>query len=362
MIVKNIIIILFFLIVNNVNAQSDFRPGFIINNSGDTIYGKIDYRGDLFLSNRCKFKGADNILHNYSPTDIKAYRFIEGKYYVSREVENKKVFLEYLINGEVNIYYLRDKSGDHYYIDKKDEPLTEIPYEEGIKSVDGKDVFYQSKKHVGILNYYMQDAPGFQSEIQSINELDHQNLIKLAEDYHNEVCKDEECIIYDKRLPFVKVSIEAYYGQTWFNDKYEINNSLKTPEIGSFIYFWMPRANEKFYFKTGLQLCQADYNGDKSAYLIFPTQIQYQYPHFKIQPKLFCGLNGYFIHKNISHWTIAIGGGLDYKFSNRISLTSNYTAEFLPVTLKIMEGLIPPSSEYAAFFSNSIYLGLKIDI
>ena len=144
----------------------------------------------------------------------------------------------------------------------------------------------------------MQDAPGIQSQIQSLNELDHQNLIKLAENYHNEVCKDEECIIYEKSSPYVKISIEPFYGHTWFNDKYEIDNSIKNPDIGSFIYFWMPRWNEKFYFKTGFQLCQIDYNGDKPTYLIWPTQIQYLYPHFKIKPKLFCGLNGYFIYKS----------------------------------------------------------------
>ena len=38
----------------------------------------------------------------------------------------------------------------------------------------------------------MQDTPGFQSRIQSIDKTDHKELIKLAEDYHNIVCEGEK--------------------------------------------------------------------------------------------------------------------------------------------------------------------------
>ena len=43
-----------------LNAQSDFRPGYIISTTGDTIFGEIDYRGDLSMSNVCRFKNGEN--------------------------------------------------------------------------------------------------------------------------------------------------------------------------------------------------------------------------------------------------------------------------------------------------------------
>ena len=64
-----------------------------------------------------------------------------------------------MIKGKINVYYMRDEIGDHYYLDKENVKLIEIPYEEGIKYVDDKQVFYESTRHIGLLNFYMQDAP-----------------------------------------------------------------------------------------------------------------------------------------------------------------------------------------------------------
>jgi hypothetical protein len=198
-------LIFFGLLVSTgfLHAQTDYRPGYIINSKGDTLYGEIDYRGDLLMSNICRFKAIDNTINEYSPKDIFAYRFVDSKYYESREINGKMVFLEYLIKGKVNIYYIHDDEGDHYYFDKEDVKLTELPYEKGIKYINNKQVFYETKTHIGILNYYMRDAPEVQSRITSIKEPDHRNLIKLAENYHKAICKGEQCIIYEKKQPFL---------------------------------------------------------------------------------------------------------------------------------------------------------------
>ena len=124
--------------IGSLHAQTDFRPGYVINMNGDTLQGDIDYRGDLIMSELCKYRDKDYSIKNYSPNDIIAFRFINGKYYVSKKINNRPVFLEYLIKGKLNIYYNRDEKGDHYYIDKQDAKLTEIQYEEGIKYVDDK--------------------------------------------------------------------------------------------------------------------------------------------------------------------------------------------------------------------------------
>ncbi len=122
---KGLLLLGLLLSTGLVYAQSNFKPGYIIK----------------------------------APGDIIAYRFIDGKYYISREVNNKKVFLECLIKGKVNIYYLRDDYGNHYYIDKDNMKLAELPYEEGKKYVNGKEVYYETTKHLGLLYTYMHDAP-----------------------------------------------------------------------------------------------------------------------------------------------------------------------------------------------------------
>lgn len=205
---------LFFTSVS-ANAQTDFRPGYIVRANGDTLIGYIDYRGDALMSVVCRFKPdyTDKAIL-YSPDDINEFKFNEGKYYVSREVKGQKVFLEFLIKGKVDIYFHMDQRGDHFFIEKTGLGLSELPYEEGIIYKENTPIEYKSTIHIGLLNIYMQDAPDFQSRIAKMNKPKKRWLIELAEDYHNRVCKDEACIIFEKKLPFLKVNLEFVAGIT----------------------------------------------------------------------------------------------------------------------------------------------------
>jgi len=110
-----------FLLPLLLNAQPDFRTGYIIFENGDTVHGKIDYQDDRLMSTVCSFKqmSSESII-DYSPYDIKEFRFENSKCYVSRTQESgEKVFLEYLIKGKLNVYYYRDEEmNDYYFIDK----------------------------------------------------------------------------------------------------------------------------------------------------------------------------------------------------------------------------------------------------
>ena len=338
-----------------LNAQTDFRSGYIIKSVEDTIFGQIDYRGDLLMSGLCKFKDVDNTITEYSPTDIDAYRFINGKYFVTKEIDSKKVFMEYLIQGKINIYYLRDNTGDHYYLDKEDVKLVEIPYEEGIKYIDDRPFYYESKKHIGILNYFMQDAPKLKSEIKTIKKPGHRNLIKLAENYHNAVCENEVCIIYEKKDSFIKISITPIWGFTKYKSYDKFAN-----EFGGYIYFWAPRANEKLFFKTGLTYNQFSERGTALSTLRIPIQFQYIYRAHKLQPHMSGGVNilSFKIDnlREASH-TLSLNAGLNYQISNRISISTSFNSDYTPLSTVIV-------NEYETFdiISYSLITGLRIDL
>ncbi len=301
-----------------LNAQTDFRPGYIIKNSSDTIYGEIDYRGDLLMSSICKFK-SENVIKEYSPYDITAFRFIDSKYYLSKEVNGTNVFLEYLIKGKVSIYYMRNDKGDHYYLDKENVRLTEIPYEEGIKYVDDKQVFFETTKHIGLLNYYMQDAPEIQSRIQNVKKPEHKNLIKLAEYYHNAVCEGEKCIIYEKKQPFLKVNLEAVAGVVNFENVEDLNDKYYF-QSGVIAHFWMPRTNEKIYFKTGFLYSQVEQYGESKNYIKIPIHIGFLAPNsYRIRPSFSIGL-----------LSPSYSGGLVVKISNRINIGIQSWVNFFP--------------------------------
>jgi len=331
---KLLLIGLFFL-TSILNAQTDFRPGYVINNNGDTLNGEIDYRGDLLMSSICTFKNKEGEIIKYYPDDITAFRFVDNKYYISREINDKKVFLEYLIKGKINVYYMRDNAGNHYYVDKTDIKLTELPYEEGVKYVDDKPVFYESKTHIRLLNYCMKDAPNIQSKINSIKKPEHKSLIRLAEEYHNAVCKDEQCIIYEKLVPLIKISPELAGGVIKYLNVEDLNEKLYI-NAGLIGHISMPRTSEKVFFRTGVLLSQLEFNDEKSTFYKIPLQLEYIYPRGIFRPRIAYGLNINIPNNNPSV-SFNFGGNIKLSKTFFLSVISdiefNQTGGFFPKDL-----------------------------
>ncbi len=349
--IKVIVPIGFLIIAELIKAQTDFRSGYIIANNGDTIFGEIDYRGDILMGSNCKFRSGGYVF-NYSPYDIFAFRFTDSKFYVSREFNGKKVFLEYLINGRISIYYLRDDNGDHYYFDKEDVPLKEIPYEEGIKYIDDKPYLYKSIRHIGLLAYYMQDAPKLQARISNLKTPEHHNLIKLAEDYHNIFCKEEECIIYEKRSPLVELSLEPFLGII----KYTGHNQFIT-EFGCYTYIGAPSTNEKLYFKTGIGYQEIADGGEYLNLFKIPLQIQYIYHANRFMPKASIGVNILtdryltFIH------TLSINAGIGYRIDESLGISIGLNTDFTPISQVIANKELK-----FGIISYAFNIGLSIDL
>jgi len=305
-------------------AQTNFKPGYIIAENNDTLYGEIDYRGDLLMGTTCRFrqtKGA--VKTNYLPGEIQAFRFIGSKYFVSREIGRKKAFLEFLVKGEVSLFYLRDETGEHYYIEKTGEPLTEIRYEEGTIYRNNTSCFYQTNQHIGILKVFMKDAPSLAKEIEEVKKPSHENLIKVAKDYHNLVCPGNDCIIYEKPVPFLKMNIEVAGGIINYQriDSLDGNNFFRT---GVFAHLWMPRWNENMYFRTGISYAKLSFeNGDEGYYKI-PLQFEYVFPKGLIRPRF---AYGYTMYLNSGTY-MSLDGGLNILLSDKLFLDIAADLEF----------------------------------
>lgn len=67
-------------------SQEDFHEGYIINNKLDTIKGFIDQNSDNFY--KCKFKfGNNSDIKTFAPSEIKGFRFLNGKYFISKKIK-----------------------------------------------------------------------------------------------------------------------------------------------------------------------------------------------------------------------------------------------------------------------------------
>ena len=334
---KGLIIPLFLCFSGTINAQQDFRPGYIITRDMDTLYGEIDYRGDILMSTTCRFKAPETKkIKTYTPDDLFGFRFTDSKYYVAETLETgERLFLQYLVNGKLSVFYYRDKEGkDHYLINKMGLPLRELPYSEGIISrKDGNDLFKQSYFHMGLLKVYTRDAPEIQKEILRIKKPDSRNLIKLAEDYQKRVCNNKVCIIYEKKQPFLSVSADLFYGITNFRFLKGYSNA-----IGTNIYFWMPRANDKIFLKTGIAYEQIEWLGSSIGIYKIPFQIMYVYSMKIIKPKAAIGAN--FVTSNINYEfiysSLNLDAGFNVELTNWLSLSTSFGADFVPLSLSLL--------------------------
>src|SRR5688572_17612566 len=111
------VILLILISAHHLIAQSDFRDGFIITPSKDTIPGLINYRESARGNNFCEFKknSSDQEIVTYAPNELFGYGFKNDKFFISREVllpdsVRKLVFLEVLVEGRITLYMLKERS------------------------------------------------------------------------------------------------------------------------------------------------------------------------------------------------------------------------------------------------------------
>ncbi len=248
------IITLLLLTYQIIYAQSNFQEGYLLITKFDTLYGQIDNKNYYQNSQICYFKLADSI-SSYYPNQIYGYRFTRGKYYISKQVnldgQLHKLFLEYLINGRLDIYYYRDALNfNHYFVSKDSLPIRELIYYEGIKEINGKQIYYQVNKITGILEYYTSGCSEIKKLISEINEPTHKNLIQFAKKYHEMTCQNDSCIIYEKKMP-KNIKLTVFGGTTiFYYSSSEVNRPIYSM-YGFNLLLQQPIFNENIYLGLG---------------------------------------------------------------------------------------------------------------
>ena len=353
---------------NHVLCQTDYRPGYFISNTSDTVHGLVDYRGDIRNSKVCSYKKDEGSeVQTFNPGEIKAYRYNDGKFYISRVIktptEEKKVFVEYLLNGVVDLFYYADGFGGHYLIELPDGKLTELIKEEKLVYIEGKgDHLKQTNKHIGLLKVALADCPEIQKQIEEVD-LSHKSLISLTKQYHDYKCDGEKCIIYEKKMPVLKVRFAPLLGisvsdfnffENDFLTAFDFDNSF-SPTIGFLFNFSLQRLNEKLSFQIGaevsrnyyysFQMIEENYREWYYDYHIHTMLLnpdfafKYTYPKGKIRP------------------TISIGAMACIPFQENTRIVEEQVNSPVVETSEYTENLLPSS-----LFGPSIGLGCDVYI
>jgi hypothetical protein len=307
-------------------GQERYRPGYIITYNSDTIRGLIKLKSNFENSKSCVFKSEKNQLPKvFSPDDIRVYRIENGKYYLSKEVEidslKKKVFLEYLVDGIVDLYYYKDPLNEYYFIEK-DTILSRLSNEGSIVTVKEtghqgeyeESYFKNSNQYKGVLRYLFQESTQVLKEIPE-TAFDYRPLIKITENYHKSVCKDFNCIDFTKSTN-KSLFLEPYLGiiNSWFGLKtskdivYEIK-----PYFGIQLRLLPFKGFSICNLLVGFNYSTNNFEGDfentlnqyglpywihaKYSIVRVPLTLEYNVPIKKLQPFFSLSYNNIFLSK-----------------------------------------------------------------
>src|SRR5688572_858104 len=161
---KAIFLSITFFLASIAAVGSDFREGYVVLNSNDTITGLVDYVKSNSAYRSCYFKASDTVkIIKYKPAEIKGYGFLFDKIFVSRDVQGndemqERVFLSVIISGLVTLYQFDDA----FYLEKDDQSLHKLSNETYESVIDGKAILKNTNRHIAILNMLMPDLPQLQ--------------------------------------------------------------------------------------------------------------------------------------------------------------------------------------------------------
>ena len=328
---KSVVLTLLFVLSGGIlYAQSNFRSGYIITSANDTITGLIDYRTDQMNALNCTFKKSETSPEEqYTPGQIAGFRFTEdGKFYVSHEIVlngiTQLVFLEYMVQGMMNLYFYADKitdlnyyifenrDGEMKYVTKKPDEIIETPSKLLVK----KDLQY--KRDIILLFHTVPDLVEEAKKIDFTQE----SMIAIVKDYHDLTCKTgEACIVFegapDKK--YWRFKFSAYAGIYMLSASFRLSdmyhplqNNLMMPAVGLQINVYIPRLSKSLSTQFDFSISYGNNRTGYSYLRRLPSgifELEKKYIDYKIYAGFLQMSEKYTYHKGIVRPFVEVGVG-----------------------------------------------------
>jgi hypothetical protein len=162
-------------VASTAQAQADFRPGYIVEASGDTVRGQVDYRGAQRSARLTRFRAAsESPVTDYTPVQLRAYGFASGKQYQTESVAlagaaSEPYFLEVIVLGPTSLLSLRGKDdAEHLYLRKGSQPLQELIQRTEETFVNDTRYLRNTNEFQRTLAASMQDCPVVQPSLTKL--------------------------------------------------------------------------------------------------------------------------------------------------------------------------------------------------
>jgi hypothetical protein len=277
-------------------------------NNNDTIHGLIKYAGNYENTHKCSFKADINSsVVTYTPDEIISYRFNDGKYFISKKInpsDTSNIFFEFLFDGIVDLYDYFDETGAHYLISKSNNTIQELKNETKTLMVNGVEYKKESREYIGLLKSVFVESPSLLKKTESLS-LNFNPLIQIAEEYHREVCPNEECITYARkkiRTKFSPALMAGYFtSDLLLGEVRDVLQRFVLPPLGKGIHLgtYLNIKDEflsrNFSVEAGISISNSNRSTNESSLQIInlsvPLQLKFSKQVKKLDLSVFTGLS-----------------------------------------------------------------------
>ena len=301
-------------------AQTDFRPGYILPPTGDTVRGLVDYRGALRSSRLCQFRPtATAPVTTYRPEELRGYGFAGTKEYRTRLVPlpdsadrpqaPRLFYLEVLASGPASLYSRRGRSdATYFYLQKgtaETVPVKELEFHRVAIEVEGRKGIRAVNTFRNTLSEAFVDCPDLSLEVLR-TEYQPEALVHIVERYN--ACRQPDAKpLRTRKKPSVSLGLlaGAQVSRLTFSEgnyTHGILSSGTGPVAGLALQFVSPALNDKIMLRLEVLYTQQQYNDEfsypvsylsitanekvrfKLAYLHIPLVLRYTVRLGRLQP------------------------------------------------------------------------------
>jgi hypothetical protein len=281
---RTFLLFLLFVVTNTVFGQKGY---YVLKDSVLYVNVKVIESTDIENAEKCQVLIKNKVVE-FSPYDVSEYGFTNGKKYFSRliryDTTEKRVFLEQLNKGKINLFYYKDRKGRKFFLEKDSGQ---------IKEISKKTKLDTSLNYKTTITTLMEDCYYATEAIKYVS-YNRPSLIRITGTY-------DKC---SKRpFPFTKFGLITGFGGTKLTSEvktiYSTDNLLTFKIDGSFyngLFIDIPILSSYFSIHSEINYTQngfvinkrtKDYEIDiiaKTHTLSFPLIIRYIYPFEKFQP------------------------------------------------------------------------------
>jgi hypothetical protein len=317
-------------------GQVGFRNGYVITLPQDTVWGKVKQPKSSEIT--CKFRHSNGKTVDYSPDEIAEFGFKNNKVYISKKINGKKIFFEYLVKGNLNLYSLKEKKKERYFIENELYGISELKLlYETIYGETGMKLNKLSKHHIELLNKYTAEIPALKSKTDKIDVLEDENLIKIVAQYNKEFCGQKKCDnncckIFPRDIYKWGFEVNPVAGFS----KFVVGDmAFTTGVIG---YYRLPKCGNKLFVKAGFlysKITEYQELTKQNGFVQFPIQIEARYPVKYFRPKIAWGINLTNLKYLETFYSTTFSAGVDVRLTKKIYLSLNYDLNFEPLFLII---------------------------